>query len=154
MESSYLSGTPDWLLRSYIKAITLYKSAWIIITIAVMIDTWAFIFVPSVILMAFWCITLLIVTSLDSSEHKNAVSFNLMKKMSSLGRIMKWYRSCYTRDVMEMLSIDLIKNAMGIIDKYYYVYKHSLENCSDTVYKSWVHEEASQGKECGFPFFT
>lgn len=35
-----------------------------------------------------------------------------------------------------MLSIDLIKNAMGIIDKYYYVYKHSLENCSDTVYKS------------------
>lgn len=39
---------------------------------------------------------------------------------------------------MEMLSIDLIKNAMGIIDKYYYAYKHSLGNCCDTAYKTKI----------------
>lgn len=57
---------------------------------------------------------------------------------------------------MEMLSIDLIKFAMGIIDKYYYVYKHSLANCCDTAYKSQdcVREEAAQGKQCGFLFLT
>lgn len=37
---------------------------------------------------------------------------------------------------MEMLSIDLIIIAMWIIDKCYYVYKHPLGNCCDTVYRS------------------
>lgn len=40
---------------------------------------------------------------------------------------------------MEMLSIDLIKIATGIIDKYYYVHKHSLGNYCDTAYKSQDH---------------
>lgn len=40
---------------------------------------------------------------------------------------------------MEILSIDLIKIVMGFIDKYYYVYKHSLGNCCDTTYKSQDH---------------
>lgn len=30
---------------------------------------------------------------------------------------MSFYRSCATRDLMEMLNINLIKMAMGIVDK-------------------------------------
>lgn len=53
-----------------------------------------------------------------------------------------------------MLSTDLIIIAMGIIDNCYCVYKNSLGNCYDTAYKSQicVHEEAAQGKLCGFLF--
>lgn len=37
---------------------------------------------------------------------------------------------------MEVLNTDLIKIAMGVIDNYYYVCKHSLGNCCDTAYKT------------------